>query len=393
MHQLEIYRGDLALKIVDVRVRRFKFPPPKALRNPFFNSILFNQPSRQRWASITQITTDEGTAGFWPRGSKDVVEGRIGPKLLGEDPLRPERLWQKMYMGGNRKPVAKGDYIVAMSQVDNALWDLAGKIVGQPVYKLLGGYSNRVRVYAAGGYYAEGKTTEDLVKELESNVAEGFTAVKMKVGGWRFGVSMETDVERVRAVRDAVGDENDIMVDANNAWNAYEAKRFAKLVEPYRPFWFEEPVHPDDLDGSLELKASTVIPIASGENEFTRYGFRDLIARRAVDIIQADPNVAGGLTEIRKIAAMADAYHLHFAPHGGHILGGHAVAAFPNGLIVECYASKASPYADPDPPPILYTDPLEMKDGWIEIPDRPGFGMEIDEKNAEKYEVKELEKR
>lgn len=381
------------MKIVDVRVRRFKFPPPKALRNPFFNSILFNQPSKQRWASITQITTDEGIAGFWPRGSKDVVEGRIRPKLLGEDPLRPERLWQKMYMGGNRKPVAKGDYIVAMSQVDNALWDLAGKIMGQPVYKLLGGYSNRVRVYAAGGYYAEGKTIEDLVKETESNVAEGFTAVKMKVGGWRFGVSMETDVERVKAVREAVGDEIDIMVDANNAWNAYEAKRFAKHVEPYHPFWFEEPVHPDDLDGSLELKASTVIPIASGENEFTRYGFRDLIARRAVDIIQADPNVAGGLTEIRKIAAMSDAYHLHFAPHGGHILGGHAVAAFPNGLIVECYASKASPYGDPDPPPSLYTDPLEMKDGWIEIPDRPGFGMEIDEENAEKYEVKGLEKR
>jgi L-alanine-DL-glutamate epimerase-like enolase superfamily enzyme len=388
MRQLEIYRRDSPLKIVDVRVRRFRFPPPKALRKPFFNSILFNQPSKQRWASITQITTDEGIAGFWPRGSKDVVESRIRPKLLGEDPLRLERLWQKMYMGGNRKPVAKGDYIVAMSQVDNALWDLVGKILEQPVYKLLGGYSNRVRVYAAGGYYAEGKTAEDLVKEMERNVAEGFTAVKMKVGAWRFGVGMETDVQRVKAVREAIGNEIDIMVDANNAWNAYEAKRFAKYVEPYRPFWFEEPVHPDDLDGSLELKASTVIPIASGENEFTHYGFRDLIARRAVDIIQADPNIAGGLTEIRKIAAMADAYHLHFAPHGGHIIGGHAVAAFPNGIIVECYASKASPYRDPDPPPSLYTDPLQVKDGWIEIPDKPGFGMEIDEKTAEKYEVK-----
>lgn len=388
MRLQKMYARDFTLRIVEVRVRRFKFPPPKVLRKPFFNSILFNRPSRQRWASITEITTDEGKTGFWPRGNKDAVENRIGPKLLGEDPLRLEHLWQKMYMGGNRKPVAKGDYILAMSHVDNALWDLAGNILGQPVYKLLGGYSSRVRVYAAGGYYAEGKTVQDLVKEMESNVAEGFTAVKMKVGGWRFGVSMETDVERVKAVREAVGNEIDIMVDANNAWNAYEAKRFANLVEPYHPFWFEEPVHPDDVEGSLELKASTVIPIASGENEFTRYGFRDLIARRAVDIIQADPNVAGGLTEIRKIAAMADAYHLHFAPHGGHIIGGHAVAAFPNGLIVECYASKASPYGDPDPPPSLYSDPLEVKDGWIEIPDKPGFGMEIDEKTAEKYEVK-----
>jgi len=361
------------------------------LRRPFFNSILFNQPPAERWASITQITTDEQVMGFWPGGNKEPVEGRIRPKLLGENPLNLERLWQRMYMGGNRKPVAKGDYITAMSQVDNALWDLAGKTLGQPVYRLLGGYSSRVRVYAAGGYYAEGKSIEDLVKEMEGNAAEGFTAVKMKVGGWRFGISLETDVARVKAVREALGDDVDIMVDANNAWSAYEAKRFAKLVEPYHPFWLEEPVQPDDVDGSIEVKASTVIPIASGENEFTKYGFRDLIARRAVDIIQADPNVAGGLTEIRKIAAMADAYYVHFAPHGGHIIGSHAVAAFPNGLIVEHYGSKASPYRDLDPPPSLYADPLEVKDGWIEIPDRPGFGMEIDKRTAEEYEVKEPE--
>lgn len=378
------------MKIADIKVRKFLFPPPKTMREPFFNSINVNRPSKERWASLIQITTDEGVMGFWPARAdiEGFVEKLIRPKLLGEDPLRLERLWQKMYMGGNRKPVAKGDYIVAMSLVDNALWDLVGKTLGQPVYKLLGGYSNRVQVYAAGGYYAEGKTIEDLVREMERNVAEGFKAVKMKVGGWRFGISMETDVARVKAVREAVGDEIDVMVDANNAWNAYEAKIFAKLVEPYRPFWFEEPVHPDDIDGSVELKASTVIPIASGENEFTRYGFRDLISRRAVDIVQTDPNIAGGLTETRKIAAMADAHHIHFAPHGGHIIGGHAVAAFPNGLIVECYISKASSYIDPDPPPSLYNDPIAFKDGCIEIPDKPGFGMEIDEKIAEKYEVK-----
>ena len=376
------------MKISDVKVRLFKFPPPKIQRKAFFNSILLNKPPKERWASITEVTTDEGIKGFWIGGNKEIIERRIRPKILGEDPLNIERIWMKMYMGGTRKPVAKGDYIAAMSRVDNALWDLAGKILDQPVYKLLGGYTNRVRVYAAGGYYAEGKTIEDLVKEMESNVAEGFTAVKMKVGGWRFGIKMETDVQRVNAVREAIGDEIDLMVDANNAWNAYEAKRFAKLIEPYHPFWFEEPVHPDDIEGSLEVKASTFIPIASGENEFTHYGFRDLISKRAVDIVQADPNIAGGLTEIRKIAAMADAYHIHFAPHGGHIIGSHAVAAFPNGLIVECYASKASPYRDPDPPPRLYNDPLEVKNGWIEIPDKPGFGMEIDEKIAEKYEYK-----
>ena len=364
------------------------FHPLRFREKPFFNAILLNKPPKERWMSITEVTTDEEIKGFWIGGNKEIIEGSIKPKIIGEDPLNIERIWMKMYMGGTRKPVAKGEYIAAMSRVDNALWDLAGKILGQPVYKLLGGYTNRVRVYAAGGYYAEGKTIEDLVKEMERNIAEGFTAVKMKVGGWRFGIDMKTDVQRVKAVREAIGNDIDLMVDANNAWNAYEAKRFAKLIEPYHPFWFEEPVHPDDIEGSLEVKASTFIPIASGENEFTHYGFRDLISRRAVDIIQADPNIAGGLTEIRKIAAMADAYHIHFAPHGGHIIGSHAVAAFPNGLIVECYSSKASPYKDPDPPPRIYNDPIEIKNGWIEIPDKPGFGMEIDEKTAEKYEYK-----
>lgn len=376
------------MKITDVKVRLFRFPPSKVQRKAFFNSILLNEPPKERWMSITEVTTDEEIKGFWLGGNKEIIERRIRPKIIGEDHLNTERIWMKMYMGGTRKPVAKGDYIVAMSRVDNALWDLSGKILGQPVYKLLGGYTNKVRVYAAGGYYAEGKTIEDLVKEMERNIAEGFTAVKMKVGGWRFGIDMKTDVQRVKAVREAIGDEIDLMVDANNAWNAYEAKRFAKLIEPYHPFWFEEPVHPDDIEGSLEVKASTFIPIASGENEFTHYGFRDLISRKAVDIIQADPNIAGGLTEIRKIAAMADAYHIHFAPHGGHIIGSHAVASVPNGLIVECYSSKASSYRDLDLPLRIYNDPIEVKNGWIEIPDKPGFGMEIDEKTAEKYEYK-----
>ncbi|MEM2350234.1 MAG: enolase C-terminal domain-like protein, partial [Candidatus Bathyarchaeia archaeon] len=154
----------------------------------------------------------------------------------------------------------------------------------------------------------------------------------------------------------------------------------------YNPYWFEEPVHPDDIDGSIEVKMSTTIPIASGENEFTRYGFRDLIARRAVDIIQADPNIAGGLTEVRKIAAIAAAYHIDFAPHGNYVIGSHAVAAFPNGLIVECFP-KSSPYRDSDVHG-LYKDPIEIRNGWIEIPDKPGFGIEIDEQVAERYEVR-----
>lgn len=388
------------MKITDVRVRKFRFPPRKTRRKTVFNAILMNQPPDNRTKLVIQLVTDEDTTGFWSitpltrAGSqkidinREIIERLIKPKIIGEDPLMLEHLWQKMYMGGTRKPIAKGDYISAMSLVDNALWDLIGKILGQPVYKLLGGYVNRIRTYAAGGYYAEGKTIEDLVKEMENHVAEGFTAVKMKVGGWRYGITMKTDIERVKAVREALGDNVDIIIDANNAWNAYEARRFIKLIEKYSPFWFEEPVNPDDLDGSIEVKTSTTVPVAQGESEFTRYGYRELISRRAADIIQADPNIAGGLTEIRKIAAMADAHHIQFAPHGNHIIGSHAVAAFPNGLIVESYASKYSPYREMDLPKVISENLLEIKDGFVKIPEKPGFGMKINENSAEKFEIR-----
>jgi D-arabinonate dehydratase len=142
-----------------------------------------------------------------------------------------ERIWQKMYMGDYRKPVAKGEWLRNLSKVDIAIWDLIGKAAGKPVYKLLGGYADWIPVYAAGGYYREDKGIDDLAEELKGFVDHGFTAVKMKVGAWRFGVSMETDIERVRAAREAVGPDVKLMVDANNAWDAKNAIKFIKAVE------------------------------------------------------------------------------------------------------------------------------------------------------------------
>jgi len=379
------------MKITDVKVRSFRFPPIDYKIPDQHNAIIRSNPGTERAMNITQVTTDEGTTGICPGGNKAFIEGRLRRAILGEDPFSVERIWQKMYMGDYRKPVAKGDWIASLSHVDIAIWDLIGKVLKQPVYRLLGGYADRIPVYAAGGYYREDKSIEDLAEELRGFMDQGYTAVKMKVGAWRFGVSMKTDIRRVKAVREAIGGDIKLMVDANNAWDAKHAIQFIKAVERYEPYWFEEPVEPDDLRGSVEVKNATSVLIASGENEMTRWGSRDLIDSRAVDVIQVDPAICGGFTEIRKIAAMASAQHIWFAPHGGHVLGATAVAAAPNGLIVESYPLSKwrvqLPIDPENPEEKLLEEPNPVAKGWISMSQEPGLGYKLNEDVAKKYEM------
>jgi D-arabinonate dehydratase len=348
------------------------------LENPFWNSII---KTSETVRARVEIRTDDGVVGMAPctvtAGARAMIAGPIRSKLKGADPLRTDRLWNTMYMGGTRKPVAKGDYITAMSAVDNALWDLKGKALSQPVWKLAGGNADRVRAYAAGGYYADGKGLKDLAAELEGYAREGFRAVKMKVG-WP-GVSLREDAERVRAVREAVGPDVEVMVDANNAWEANTAIRFGRLIEKYDPYWFEEPVRADDLRGAAKVAAALDVPVASGENEFTRWGFRDLIESSAVEVVQADPNICGGLSEWLRIAAMAGAHHLPMAPHGNASIGSCCVAAVDNGLITESYPTSFKS---------VLMAPVDFRDdGYIYLSDSPGFGIEWDEKVVQKYKV------
>ncbi len=352
------------MKITDIVVAVVPMP---SLAKPFWNSIIRTE--RVDRARI-EIKTDEGVVGTAPcqPGVKHFVEGTIRGKLIGLDPLRTDLLWQTMYMGGTRKPVSKGSFIVAMSAVDNALWDLKGKALGQPVWRLAGGAYDTVRVYAAGGYYEDDKGVPELCAEMESYVAEGFTAVKMKVG-WP-GAGLKGDAERVAAVRGAIGDDIDLMVDANNAWDAHTAIRFGRMIERYEPYWFEEPVHADDYDGAAKVAAALDIPIASGENEHTRYGFRELIERGGAQIIQADPNNCGGISEWLRIAAIAGAHHLPMSPHGNAAIGACCVAAVGNGLITEYY-----PTAHHNP----LLGRLDFRDGHVMLSEEPGLGIQWDE--------------
>jgi L-alanine-DL-glutamate epimerase-like enolase superfamily enzyme len=276
----------------------------------------------------------------------------------------------------NRKPVAKGEYIRAMGAVDIAVWDLIGKALNMPVYQVLGACSDRIRVYAAGGYYEEGKGLKELAAEMEEYVREGFRAVKMKVGG----EPMKTDAERVRAVRDAVGPDIDILLDANNKWNAYEAIRFGRMVEKYDPYWFEEPVEPDDFQGCAEVRRVLDIPVVAGENEFTRWGCRDLIQAGSADILNLDTVIAGGITEYRKIAALASAHHIPVAPHGNPHMAVHLLASTPNTLIMETYPAVESKYN-------VALPLFPVKDGYITPPSKPGIGIDPDPHIIAKYKI------
>ena len=245
-----------------------------------------------------------------------------------------------------------------------------------PVYKVLGVFNEKIRVYAAGGYYEEDKTAADLANEMEGYVSEGFRAVKMKVGG----ASLAVDVERVAAVRKALGPDIDILVDANNKWRAYEAIRFGRAIEKFNPFWFEEPVEPDDFAGSAEAKQALDIPIVAGENEFTRWGARELLLAGSADILNLDTFRAGGITEYRKIAGMASAFHVPVAPHGSPYAAVHLLASIPNTLIMETYPGIYSSYN-----PVLPLFPV--KDGYITAPDKPGLGIDLDPADIKKYGV------
>jgi len=194
------------------------------------------------------------------------------------------------------------------------------------------------------------------------------------------GADFTTDVDRVRAVREALGPGIDLLIDANNKWKAYEAIRFGRTVEKYDLFWFEEPVEPDDFAGCAEVRQALDIPIVAGENEFTRWGCRDLLEARAADILNLDTVLAGGATEYRKIAALASAYHVPVAPHGSPFMAVHVLGATSNALIMETYPGVQHQYN-----PVL---PLfEVKDGFIRVPKTPGLGIEIDPTLIRKYRI------
>jgi D-galactarolactone cycloisomerase len=276
-------------------------------------------------ATLIRVETDSGLAGLGaalgtPPVVAAIIEHELEPELVGEDPMFSERLYEKMYNGSRAIPALergvpqpevsrrRGMVMEAIAGVDIAIWDVKAQALGVPIYQALGATRRSVRGYASGGW-APGDEAE---AELGGYAAKGFTAVKMRVVG-RDGFS--TCLRRVQAARRGIGPEVELMVDAHGSLEVATAIKLAKALEPYHIAWFEEPVSPDDHRGQAAVRRATTIPIASGEREFTRFDFQDLLDHQALDIAQPDVARAGGLTEIRRIAALTSTRGVRLAPH------------------------------------------------------------------------------
>lgn len=345
---------------------------------------------RSRDMALVRVHTDEGLVGIGEAGlfgapatvQAIAIEHRVKPLLLGEDPFYVEHIWQKVY-GHLGRSGRRGFLLSSLSGVDMAIWDIIGKALDTPLYKVLGASRDRVPAYACGGFYAEGKSTEDLAEEMASYVDQGFRAVKMKIGG----LQMALDVARVKAVRRSIGDSCRLMVDANNMYSPKDAIRMAHAIQEYDITWFEEPVNTDDIEGSAHVVASIEIPVAGYETEDTRYGYRELIARRAVDIAMPDVLWSGGITECRRMAALAAAYNVPSSAHGGFnapslAAGLHLLASLPHGGMLEMNLYP-NPFRDE-----IVTEPLTIdSDGNARLPEKPGLGVELDEDAIARYRV------
>jgi L-alanine-DL-glutamate epimerase-like enolase superfamily enzyme len=393
------------MKITDVKTIRLRSAGPKGHFSPQI---------------LVQVFTDEGITGI---GAVD--SGRVDPirsiieedppgdeelwsrygrwphmsyglkhVLIGQDPMDVDVLWEKMYQSSYYYG-RRGLVLHAMSGIDIALWDIIGKARDLPVYKLLGGsYRNRVRAYAstAGSTWLSGKTLAEAKKAAAQYLDIGYKAIKFALdlrSDYTFSQHYDRrDVEMVALARKTLGDDVDLMVDVCKIWpDVSTAIRLAKKFAEYNLFFLEEPILADDLDGFAQLKdAVPETRLAAGEEQTTRYDFKDLICRSKLDVVQPDICRVGGISEMKKIAAMAHAWNKLCIPHGWGTAANivatlHVVASIPNAEFVE-YVSY------PDNPVInnLFKEPLEFEDGYVRVPEGPGLGVELDQETIKKYQ-------
>jgi len=365
------------MKITDVEALLIAIP----LRKP---TSMSNRTVTSREYVVTRVRTDEGIVGSaYTLGGAVVlsaVRETLKPLVLGADPFDTERLWDRMYRA-TLMVGRKGAVIRALSTIDIALWDIKGKALGLPLARLLGSCADRIPVYASGGYYRQGESFQDMAGEMATVVERlGVNAIKVKVGA----LSFKEEIERIKTLRGTVGDGVQIMVDANCAWNDLTyARKIMRAFEEYGIGWFEEPVLPDNFRGSAELAAGFETPIATGEQECTRWGFRDLIEHRAADILQPDVAVVGGVSEWMKVAALASTYDLPVSSHYFHDVHVHLMAAIPNGQMAEYFLRDLDIMVFDE----VVREPLMPENGYLTVPQRPGLGMELDEAKLEKYRV------
>jgi D-galactarolactone cycloisomerase len=379
------------MKITNIRahVLRSALPQPFAFSQGWVSS---------RGATLVEVQTDQGITGWGealcqglqpPEIAASAIEHALRNLIVGKDPLEPEVLWHRMYHH-TRDYGQKGAVIGAISAIDIALWDIAGRARREPVARLLGGaFRTRVEAYATGFYRLKGQgEARRLAQEAEAHAAAGFRALKIKLG---FGI--EDDLAVMKSLKE-ISKDQEVMIDVNHAYSVADAIRLGRSLEDmgWRLRWYEEPVVQEDLDGCAEVRRALATPIAGGENEYTLFGFKQLLEKRAVDIAQPDICIAGGFTGCRHIVALAHAHGVQVNPHVWASAVGQAAslqliaaippanhALFPKDILLE-FDTSSHPFRSE-----LTDMPLAQREGWVEIPQKPGLGIEINRNTLEKY--------
>ena len=367
------------MKITDVELIPLRCKLEKPLR------FSFGTVTHRNFALI-RVSTDEGIVGWgetsvnfpnWSIKERLITMNYgIKPLLVGENPLDVKRLWRKMFSALINQGLqwgAKGIIHQAISGVDMALWDILGKAYGLPLYRMLGGDAKPIRAYAVG------LNPSDQASHAANCVAEGYTAVKIRVG-----FDERSDLELVKGTRRAIGDGTDLMVDANMAWGRYQALKMAKALEGYSPYWLEEPVRCDDLEGLKWLSERIEIPLAAGENAFGISDAASLVRTGAIRFIMPDVTRSGGITEAKRICDFAAAHNVGYSPHayGTDIaLAGtlHLMSSVPGGVIAPYDVSECPAKQE------ILEEPVIVRNGYFEIPSKPGIGIAVDEKGLEKF--------
>ena len=353
---------------------------------------------------FVKVETDEGIHGWgecYTQSDRDTaIEAhlkKLARYLEGWNPFEIKRFTHLAYEDWATKRGGM-DFYSAVSGIEHALWDIVGKKLEQPVYNLLGGpCRDRIRVYA-NGWAGRMDTLDELAENAKEAVKRGWTALKFDPfpGPWRLYITRKEEllaVERVRAVREAVGPDVDILVEVHRRLAPMHAIRVAQMMEEYKPFWYEEPVPAENLDAMAEVRRSIRIPVVTGECLYTKASFREVLEKRAADILNPDICNTGGILELKEIAAMAEPYYVQVSPHGynsttvGLAASLQASAVMTNFLIMEYPIGFEAMGFD------IAVNPLRVENGYIPLPTVPGLGIELKEEALDRYKYKEFPKR
>ena len=338
---------------------------------------------------LIKIKTKDGNSGFGMATSYTNITPLIKPfknglqdLIIGEDPFCPEKIYNKIFKLTDTKISSEKGWsrealIRISAALDIACWDLIGKAANIPLYKLFGGYRNKIPVYVTCAYYRDGKDENELRDELKKLIEIGHQSFKVKVGG----LSIKEDAKRLEIIRDEIGGQKNLMIDVNRAWDLKTAIVGVNEFKKFKPTWIEEPVRWEDDRRNLKLLSKrTDIPLSGGESEITIYGCRSMIEEEAIQILQFDCTMFGGFTNGKKLSALCEINHIDIAPHHDCYIHAPLVASSPSGRIVESFDNERDPLQSE-----LFENLHKMSNGWIYLNENPGLGFEISEAALKKF--------